>query len=92
MAVSVNLSCPICGNKDLKVRTSEKVGMLTAQTKAFCPSCLSVFDISASIERAKTAAWTERPEIYRINKPLKQVDPSQLDFLDEIEAKTIQAE
>lgn len=56
MAVSVNLNCPICGNHNLKVRTSEKVGARATQTQAVCPSCLSVFDISSSIKSTKTVS------------------------------------
>lgn len=87
MSVSINLSCPVCGNKDLKTRTSQKVGLLAAQTVAYCPSCFSIMNITGAIEKTKTATWTERPEIHRINKPLKQVDPNQLDFLDELNEK-----
>ncbi|SUT91475.1 hypothetical protein [Actinobacillus lignieresii] len=83
MSVSINLDCPVCGSSTLKVRTSQKIGMLVTQAKCYCPSCLSVSDISAEITRTYTANWNERPEIKRINKPLKQVDPNQLDFFDE---------
>ena len=85
MSVSVNLSCPVCGNNDLKAGRSTKVGLFVAQTVAYCPSCFSIMNITGAIEKTKTATWTERPEIHRINKPLKQVDPNQLDFITELE-------
>lgn len=82
--------CVNCGSSNLRVRTSEKIGLLLIDAKVFCNSCGSEHHIQSQIVRVRTPTYHERPETLRINKPLLQTDTNTPDLFNGVveDAKT----
>ncbi len=81
--MNVALNCGNCGSANLRVRTSEKIGLLTVDIIGYCNNCGSKHEIVASIKKVSTPIYQERPEVLRINKPLMKVDLNTEDLFEE---------
>lgn len=78
--MNINHKCTNCGSDNIRVRTSEKVGLLVIQATAYCNNCGTELKVLSEIVRVRTPTYTERPEALTANKPLNQIDPCQIDF------------
>lgn len=66
--------CTNCGSKNLRVRTSEKVGLLAIDVTLYCNNCGTELKVLSQITRVRTPVYHERPEALRINKILREAD------------------
>ncbi|MDH2998082.1 hypothetical protein A1D22_09360 [Pasteurellaceae bacterium LFhippo2] len=80
--MNVDHKCTNCGSNNIRVRTSEKIGLLLIDTTAYCNNCGTELKVQSQIVRVRTPVYNERPEALRINKPLLQVDNSTPDMFD----------
>lgn len=74
--------CANCGSRNMRVRTSEKIGILTIDAVWYCNNCGTEHQIKSQIVRVRTPIYQERPEALRISKPLIKTDTQTIDFLD----------
>lgn len=74
--------CTNCGSKNLRVRTSEKIGLLAIDVMLYCNNCNSELKVLSQITRVRTPVYHERPEALRINKILKEADLNTLDLFN----------
>ena len=74
--------CVNCGSKNMRVRTSEKIGLLLINATWYCNSCGTEHQISSQITKVRTPTYHERPEALRISKPLLRVDDKTLDLFE----------
>ncbi len=75
--MNVDHQCPYCGKKNIRVRTSEKIGLLSIDVLGFCNNCGAELKVQSQITRVRTPIYNERPEALRANKPLNQIDERQ---------------
>ncbi|BFU60739.1 MULTISPECIES: hypothetical protein [Rodentibacter] len=78
--MNVDHKCTNCGGNSIRVRTSEKIGMLLVNVLGICNNCGAELSISSQIIRVRTPTYNERPEALKVNKPLKQIDERQLEI------------
>ncbi|MFC0322034.1 hypothetical protein ACFFHT_00395 [Gallibacterium melopsittaci] len=79
---NIDHRCTNCGSPNLRVRTSEKVGLLVISTTLYCNNCGTKLEVKSQIMRVFTPTYHERPEALRINKPLLQIDNKTLDMFE----------
>lgn len=79
---NVDHHCVNCGSNNLRVRTSEKIGLLLIEAFWYCNNCGTELKVQSQIVRVRTPTYNERPEALRINKPLLQVDTHTPDLFD----------
>lgn len=79
--------CTNCGSNNLRVRTSEKIGLLLIEAIWYCNNCGTEHQITSQIVRVRTPTYNERPEALRINKPLLQIDTKTPDLFDGVVAE-----
>ena len=79
---NVNHECVNCGSKHLRVRTSEKIGLLAVDTVMYCSSCGTEHKVLSQVVRVRTPVYKERPEALRVNKLLKESDLNTPDLFD----------
>lgn len=79
--------CTNCGSNNLRVRTSEKIGLLLIEAIWYCNNCGTEHQITSQIVRVRTPTYNERPEALRINKPLLQIDTQTPDLFDGVVAE-----
>ena len=60
--------CTNCGSKNLRVRTSEKIGLLAIKSAIYCNNCGTELQTLSQIVRVRTPVYHERPEALRTNK------------------------
>lgn len=77
---NINVHCGNCNSKDLRVRTSERVGMRTGSALFVCNSCGARSHMLWEVTKLETPIYEERKEFLRVNKPLIQIDPNQADL------------
>ncbi|MDO4698175.1 MAG: hypothetical protein Q4A60_05800 [Pasteurellaceae bacterium] len=80
--------CANCGSNNLRVRTSEKIGLLTIEAVWYCNNCGTEHQITSQIVRVRTPTYHERPEALRVNQPLLRADTQTGDLFDGVLAKT----
>ncbi|UZD16757.1 hypothetical protein OLL86_04280 [Gallibacterium anatis] len=80
---TIDHRCTNCGSANLRVRSSEKVGLLVINVTLFCNNCGTKLDVISQITRVSTPTYHERPEALRINKPLLQIDNKTLDMFED---------
>ncbi|MFZ7130623.1 hypothetical protein ACLSYV_02405 [Avibacterium avium] len=80
---SIDHICPNCKSKALKVRTSEKIGLLVVTSTIYCSSCMAKLEVKSQITRVWTPTFRERPEALRVHKPLLEIDPNQQDLFEQ---------
>ncbi|KGQ64946.1 hypothetical protein QP020_03415 [Gallibacterium anatis] len=80
---NIDHRCTNCGSANLRVRTSEKVGLLVIGTTLYCNSCGTKLEVKSQITKVSTPTYHERPEALRINKPLLQIDNKTLDMFED---------
>ncbi|OOF85171.1 hypothetical protein [Rodentibacter ratti] len=78
--MNVDHKCTNCGSNNIRVRTSEKIGLLVIDVIAYCNNCGTELKVTSQITRVRTPTYNERPEALRVNKPLKQIDERQLEI------------
>lgn len=66
----------------MRVRTSEKIGLLLINATWYCNNCGTEHQISSQIIRVRTPIYQERPEALSINKPLLKVDTQTGDLFE----------
>lgn len=76
--------CTNCGSKNLRVRTSEKIGLLAIESVLYCNSCSTEMKVMSQITRVRTPVYQERPEALRINKILREADLNTPDLFNGI--------
>ncbi|MFQ1015818.1 hypothetical protein [Avibacterium paragallinarum] len=81
--MQVDLPCLNCGSKNVRVRTSQRIGMRTIKILAICNNCGARNHVGAEILKLETPIYHERAEALRINKPLAQTDPNQQDLFEQ---------
>lgn len=79
---NIDHRCTNCGSPNLRVRTSEKVGLLVIGTTLYCNNCGTKLEVKSQITRVWTPIYNERPEALRANKPLLQIDNKTLDMFE----------
>lgn len=72
--------CLNCESKNLRVRTSQKVGLRTIDVLLICNNCGARNHVLSEIYKLETPIYNERPEALRINKVLLKIDPNQQDL------------
>ncbi|WP_273393503.1 hypothetical protein [Actinobacillus porcinus] len=77
---NINVECGNCGAKDLRVRTSERVGLRIGTALLVCNVCGSRNHLMWENVRLETPEYHQRDEFLRINKPLIQIDPRQTEI------------
>ncbi|OBX06661.1 hypothetical protein QV08_09645 [Gallibacterium salpingitidis] len=75
--------CTNCKKNNLRVRTSEKVGMLVVNAIIYCNNCGTKLEVKSQITRVWTPTYNERPEALRANKPLLQLDTKTVDMFED---------
>lgn len=78
--MNVDHKCTNCGSNNIRVRTSEKIGLLVIDALAYCNNCGTELRVTSQITRVRTPTYNERPEALMANKPLKQIDVRQLEI------------
>ncbi|OOF70574.1 hypothetical protein BKG91_03825 [Rodentibacter caecimuris] len=78
--MNVDHKCTNCGSNNIRVRTSEKIGLLVIDVIAYCNNCGTELKVTSQITRVRTPTYHERPEALRVSKPLKQIDERQLEI------------
>ncbi|OOF82510.1 hypothetical protein BKG93_11255 [Rodentibacter ratti] len=78
--MNVDHKCTNCGSNNIRVRTSEKIGLLVIDVIAYCNNCGTELKVTSQITRVRTPTYNERPEALRVSKPLKQIDERQLEI------------
>lgn len=76
--------CTNCGSKNLRVRTSEKIGLLAIKSAIYCNNCGTELQTLSQIVRVRTPVYHERPEALRINKILREADLNTPDLFNGI--------
>lgn len=74
---NINCECGNCGSKDLRVRTSEKVGLRVGRALLICNNCGAKNHLMWENVKLETPIFNEREEFLRANKPLIKIDPRQ---------------
>ncbi len=77
---NINVHCGNCNSKDLRVRTSDRVGMRSGWTTVICNNCGARSHVLWEVTKLETATYEERKEFLSANKPLNQIDPNQEDL------------
>ncbi|MDP8176378.1 hypothetical protein QJU83_02320 [Pasteurella skyensis] len=80
--MKVNLGCGNCGSTNLRVRTSEKVGLLVVNSIVYCNNCGTEHHTMSQHIKVRTPVYHDRPEALRINKPLLQADTATPDLFN----------
>lgn len=80
--------CANCGSNNLRVRTSEKIGLLTIEAVWYCNNCGTEHQITSQIIRVRTPTYHERPEALRVSQPLLRADTQTGDLFDGVLGKT----
>lgn len=75
---NIDHKCLNCGSTNLRVRTSQKVGMRTIDVLLICNNCGAKNHALSEIYKLETPIYNERQEALKINKPLLQIDEHQL--------------
>ena len=75
--MNVDHKCTNCGSNNIRVRTSEKIGLLSIDIIAYCNRCGTELKVASQITRVRTPVYYERPEALMTNKPLNQIDERQ---------------
>lgn len=78
--MNVDHKCTNCGSNNIRVRTSEKIGLLVVEVIAYCNNCGTELKAQSQIVRVRTPSYTERPEALRVNKVLNQIDSRQIEI------------
>lgn len=81
--------CPYCGGRSLRVRSSEKIGLLTIKAVIYCNSCIRKMEVTSQITRVWNPTYQECPEALRAHKPLLQCDVNTQDMFDEAVEKPV---
>lgn len=79
--------CTNCNSKNLRVRTSGKIGMLVIEAIVYCNNCGTEHTIQSQIIRVRTPTYNERPEAMRVNKCLIEADLNTPDLFDGVVAE-----
>ncbi|EIJ72137.1 hypothetical protein [Pasteurella bettyae] len=77
---NINCGCGNCGSKDLRVRTSESMGLRSGSFLLVCNSCGARNHGLWEIIKLETPNYVERPEYLRANTPLKNYNPNQTEI------------
>ena len=80
---TIDHRCANCGSASLRVRTSDKIGLLAIKVSLFCNRCGTENRVISQITKVLTPTYHERPEALRINKPLLQIDNKTLDMFED---------
>lgn len=72
--------CTKCESKNIRVRTSQKIGLLVVEAVGYCIDCGTELKVQSQIIRVRTPSYTERPEALRVNKVLNKIDERQLEL------------
>ena len=75
--MNVDHKCANCGSNNIRVRTSEKIGLLSIDVLAYCNNCGTELKVQSQITRVRTPIYNDRPEALSANKPLNQIDERQ---------------
>ena len=78
--MNVDHKCANCGSNNIRVRTSEKIGLLSIDVLAYCNNCGTELKVQSQVVRVRTPSYTERPEALRANKVLNQIDSRQIEI------------
>lgn len=78
--MNVDHKCTNCGSNNIRVRTSEKIGLLVVEVIAYCNNCGTELKVQSQVVRVRTPSYTERPEALRANKVLNQIDSRQIEI------------
>ncbi|TGZ98137.1 hypothetical protein D3M79_10395 [Rodentibacter pneumotropicus] len=78
--MNVDHKCTNCGSNNIRVRTSEKIGLLVIDVIAYCNNCGTELKVTSQITRVRTPTYNERPEALMANKLLKLIDDRQLEI------------
>ncbi|AGQ24345.1 hypothetical protein F382_02045 [Mannheimia haemolytica D153] len=84
--MNLDHTCTNCKSKNLRVRTAEKIGLLTIQAVTYCNNCGTEQLVQSQIIRVRTPIYKERPEAMRINKCLMEADLNTPDLFDGVVA------
>ncbi|WP_439327871.1 hypothetical protein [Lonepinella sp. BR2357] len=77
----VDIRCSKCGSKNLAVRTSERMTMHSTSTILFCHNCHACkLHVMTEIVAVEIASYERSDQAMRINKPLDETDPNQLEI------------
>nr|DAK78130.1 MAG TPA: transcription factor IIS-like protein [Bacteriophage sp.] len=77
---NINCTCGNCGSKDLRVRTSERVGLRTGSALLICNSCGARNYLMWEQVRLETPTFHERSEYLGAVRPLLQMDERQIEI------------